>query len=121
MCADRAEVYRDNWRTRPSNTAADTATSSGCHPYGSHGPGRCSAEMLLLGHLLYQQGLVRDSFIPANWPKAIPTTTCSCWSAASARFYNGSRTCYWRGRQTRPHLPLSMMVDRIYRLTGDKR
>ncbi|MFR0893871.1 MAG: trehalase family glycosidase [Alistipes onderdonkii] len=102
--------------TRPSNTApTDTATLIGLpYPYTVPTAGAMFREMYYWDTFFTNEGLVRDGH-----PELAKGNTDNLLHMVRrfGKVYNGSRT-YYEARSQTPYL--SMMVDRIYRLTGDK-
>ena len=109
------EFIRDNWHTTVQHCTADTATLIGLpYPYTVPTAGAMFREMYYWDTFFTNEGLVRDGH-----PELAKGNTDNLLYMVRrfGKVYNGSRT-YYEARSQTPYL--SMMVDRIYRLTGDK-
>ena len=109
------EFIRDNWHTTVQHCTADTATLIGLpYPYTVPTAGAMFREMYYWDTFFTNEGLVRDGH-----PELAKGNTDNLLYMVRrfGKVYNGSRTYYEARSQTPYH---SMMVDRIYRLTGDK-
>lgn len=109
------EFIRNNWHTTVQHCTTDTATLIGLpHPYTVPTAGAMFREMYYWDTFFTNEGLVRDGH-----PELAKGNTDNLLHMVRrfGKVYNGSRT-YYEARSQTPYL--SMMVDRIYRLTGDK-
>ena len=109
------EFIRDNWHTTVQHCTADTATLIGLpYPYTVPTAGAMFREMYYWDTFFTNEGLVRDGH-----PELAKGNTDNLLYMVRrfGKVYNGSKT-YYEARSQTPYL--SMMVDRIYRLTGDK-
>ena len=109
------EFIRDNWHTTVQHCTADTATLIGLpYPYTVPTAGAMFREMYYWDTFFTNEGLVWDGH-----PELAKGNTDNLLYMVRrfGKVYNGSRT-YYEARSQTPYL--SMMVDRIYRLTVDK-
>lgn len=109
------EFIRNNWHTTVQHCTTDTATLIGLpHPYTVPTAGAMFREMYYWDTFFTNEGLVRDGH-----PELAKGNTDNLLHMVRrfGKVYNGSRT-YYEARSQTPYL--SMMVDRIYRLTGDQ-
>lgn len=106
---------RDNWHTTVQHCTADTATLIGLpSPYTVPTAGPMFREMYYWDTFFTNEGLIRDGH-----PELAKGNTDNLVYLVRrfGKVYNGSRT-YYEARSQPPYL--SMMVDRIYRSTGDR-
>lgn len=107
---------RDNWDTTVQHCTADTATLIGLPcPYTVPTAGAMFREMYYWDTFFTNEGLVRD-----GRPELAKGNTDNLLYMVRrfGKVYNGSRT-YYEARSQPPYL--SMMVDRIYRTTRDRK
>lgn len=110
------EFIRDNWETTVVHCTADTATLIGLPcPYTVPTAGDMFREMYYWDTFFTNEGLVRDGH-----PELAKGNADNLLHMVRrfGKVYNGSRT-YYADRSQPPYL--SMMVDRVYRTTGDKK
>lgn len=116
--ADIAAVrgfIRDNWQTTVQCHRQDTATLIGLpEPYTVPTAGAMFREMYYWDTFFTNEGLVRDGRLDLARGN---TENLLSMVRRFGKVYNGSRT-YYEARSQPPYL--SMMVDRIYRETGDR-
>lgn len=105
----------ENWDSTIQYSPRDTATLIGLpHPYTVPTAGAMFREMYYWDTFFTNEGLVRDGH--AELAKN-NTDNLLYMVRRFGKVYNGSRT-YYEARSQQPYL--SMMVDRVYRTTGDR-
>lgn len=106
---------REHWQSTVQYSPADTGTLIGLpHPYTVPTAGAMFREMYYWDTFFTNEGLVRDGHTELAKNN---TDNLLYMVRRFGKVYNGSRT-YYEARSQPPYL--SMMVDRIYRTTGDR-
>lgn len=109
------DFIHENWDSTIQYSPRDTATLIGLpHPYTVPTAGAMFREMYYWDTFFTNEGLVRDGHVDLARNN---TDNLLYMVERFGKVYNGSRT-YYEARSQQPYL--SMMVDRIYRVTGDR-
>ena len=109
------DFIHENWDSTIQYSPRDTTTLIGLpHPYTVPTAGAMFREMYYWDTFFTNEGLVRDGH--AELAKN-NTDNLLYMVRRFGKVYNGSRT-YYEARSQQPYL--SMMVDRVYRTTGDR-